>query len=200
VLPLAPGMLVAVADGASGGARRWRVALFALAAASTFAALGSVAAAAGIATTAAVSAQRAAGVVLLALAALALAGERGWWAPEWRWTPALRRGSRWHPIALGVGCGAAWTPCVGPMLGAAVTAAATSGSIGRGGWLLFVFGVGVTTPFLTLAFVPMSRVPAWWRRAGRRAQRWAPWMLLAMGALLVSGRYSAAVQRFVIGT
>jgi cytochrome c-type biogenesis protein len=200
VLPLAPGMLAVIVDGVAGGARTWRVAQFSLAAAFTFAALGSVAAAAGVATIASVTAERVAGVVLLVLAGLALAAEHGWWSPTWRWTPGLRTGSRWRPIALGVGCGAAWTPCVGPMLGAALTAAATSGSIGRGGWLLFVFGVGVTTPYLTLAFVPVTRVPQWWRRVGVVAQRVAPWMLLVMGMLLVSGRYSAVVQRLVSGT
>jgi cytochrome c-type biogenesis protein len=86
------------------------------------------------------------------------------------------------------------------VLGAALTAAAASGSAGRGGVLLFAFGLGVTTPFVAVALMPVPRVSTRWRRVGVVLQRATPWALLVLGLLLVTGRYGLLVQRYPIGT
>jgi cytochrome c-type biogenesis protein len=44
-----------------------------------------------------------------------------------------------------------WTPCVGPVLGAVLTLAATTGTVGEGAFLLSVFAAGLALPFLTIA-------------------------------------------------
>lgn len=44
-----------------------------------------------------------------------------------------------------------WTPCVGPVLGAILTLAATNSTVGQGAFLLAVFSAGLAVPFLVLA-------------------------------------------------
>jgi len=73
-----------------------------------------------------------------------------------------------------------WTPCVGPVLGAILVVAAGSESLWRGVMLLFVFGAGMTLPFVVAAaFVgPFMRFMARFRRHLGTVEK-------IMGALLV---------------
>lgn len=52
---------------------------------------------------------------------------------------------------VGVVFGTAWTPCVGAVLGAILTLAATSGSVGTGAVLLFIYSLGISIPFLVVS-------------------------------------------------
>lgn len=66
------------------------------------------------------------------------------------------------PYTKSFGVGAAfsvgWTPCVGPVLGAILTLAATSSGVAQGAYLLLVYSLGLGLPFLitALAFVPVT--------------------------------------------
>jgi cytochrome c-type biogenesis protein len=96
-----------------------------------------------------------------------------------------------RPFVLGVAFGAAWTPCVGPLLGAALTVAARSGQAGRGAVLLFAYALGIGVPFL-LASLGLASSPAlagWLRRAGPRVERLAGGLLVVLGLLLATGTY-----------
>ncbi|MEY2425737.1 MAG: cytochrome c-type biosis protein, partial [Actinomycetota bacterium] len=53
-----------------------------------------------------------------------------------------------RPVVLGVAFGAAWSPCVGPLLGAALVVAASSSNPARGGVLLGAYALGIGVPFL----------------------------------------------------
>ena len=202
VLPLVPGYLGVLADGASAQSSQvGRVAVFCTACVVTFVVLGSGVAALGasLSLTSAV-AQRAAGaalVILGLLSALAAAGRR---VPGWRPITVLPQRPGWRAIALGIGCGAAWSPCVGPLLGAALTAAGGSGSTVRGAVLLAAFGGGVVSPFIGLALLPVPTVPSPVRRLGRALARVTPVLLIVLGAVLLAGVYDSFVQRLVIGT
>lgn len=55
-------------------------------------------------------------------------------------------------FALGAILGAVWSPCSGPTLGAAVTLAASSGTIARAGIIMLFFGVGASLPLLAIAY------------------------------------------------
>jgi cytochrome c-type biogenesis protein len=100
-------------------------------------------------------------------------------------------GGRLRPVVIGVAFGAAWSPCVGPLLGAALVVAARTGDPVRGGLLLFAYALGIGVPFvaasLGLASSPgaMDRL----RRAGPRIDRVAGALLVVLGVLLATGWY-----------
>ena len=70
--------------------------------------------------------------------------------------------SRASSYAKSFGVGSAfsigWTPCIGPVLGAILTLAASSSTVARGGYLLLVYSLGLGVPFMitAFAFVPVT--------------------------------------------
>jgi cytochrome c-type biogenesis protein len=92
----------------------------------------------------------------------------------------------------GVAFGAAWTPCIGPILGAILTLAATRASIGQGTALLGVYALGLAVPFLLTAFA-LDRFLVWFQRVRpyiRWVERVAGVMLIVLGLLLVTDRFT----------
>ena len=202
VLPLVPGYLGVLADSAGAGkhARPQRVAIFAAGSIATFVALGGVAAAIGLTLTGTIERlQRLTGLGLILMASMMLVGKLGTLTAEVRLVRVLPAQPQLRALLLGIGCGAAWSPCVGPLLGAALTAAGGSGSVWRGSWLLFAFGCGVLTPFLAFAFLRSPSVGRRVRILGRRLTAVSPIVMLSLGVLLVGGWYDAFVQGLRIG-
>ncbi|HLN12266.1 MAG TPA: cytochrome c biogenesis protein CcdA [bacterium] len=65
-----------------------------------------------------------------------------------------QRPTGWAGILLvGMAFGFAWIPCVGPILGAILTLAATTQRAGDGATLLFVYALGLGLPFLGTALL-----------------------------------------------
>lgn len=62
-------------------------------------------------------------------------------------SPASFAGAYLMGLAFGFG----WTPCVGPALASILIIAGGMGSVWEGGLLLFVYGVGMTSPFIIAA-------------------------------------------------
>jgi cytochrome c-type biogenesis protein len=93
---------------------------------------------------------------------------------------------------VGVTFGAAWTPCIGPILGAILTLAAAQASVGRGTALLTAYALGLAIPFLITA-VALERFLAWFQRF-RPYLAWvdrvAGALLIALGVLLVTDRFT----------
>ncbi len=83
-------------------------------------------------------------------------------------------------FVIGLAFAFGWTPCVGPVLAAILFTAAGAESAGRGAALLFVYGVGMTLPFvIAAAFVgPFMR----WMKGFRQH---LPIIEKAMGVLLI---------------
>lgn len=84
-------------------------------------------------------------------------------------------------LLLGVVFAIGWTPCIGPILGAILTAAATQGTVPQGTALLVAYSVGLAVPFLALAVV-FDRAPAIVRPLVRHGR-----LVSIMGGLLVAG-------------
>lgn len=55
-------------------------------------------------------------------------------------------------FSLGTLLGVIWLPCVGPVLGAVLAYAATTGAAAESGLLLFVYGTGFAVPLLGVAY------------------------------------------------
>jgi cytochrome c-type biogenesis protein len=70
---------------------------------------------------------------------------------EWRIDGLMKRAGRGGPLVAGAAFAVAWTPCIGPTLGAILSLAATSNSTGRGGLLLAVYSLGLAIPFIASA-------------------------------------------------
>jgi cytochrome c-type biogenesis protein len=92
----------------------------------------------------------------------------------------------------GVAFGAAWTPCIGPILGGILTLAATRASIAQGTALLGVYALGLAIPFLITAFA-LDRFLVWFQRF-RPYIRWvelvAGVLLIILGLLLITDRFT----------
>jgi cytochrome c-type biogenesis protein len=76
---------------------------------------------------------------------------------EWHVDALLERAGRGGPVVAGAAFAIAWTPCIGPTLGAILSAASLSGSAGRGAFLLAVYSAGLAIPFILTA-VAFSRM------------------------------------------
>jgi cytochrome c-type biogenesis protein len=96
-----------------------------------------------------------------------------------------------RPFVVGVAFGAAWSPCVGPLLAAALTVAARDGQVGRGALLLVAYAFGIGVPFLltALGLASFPSLAGRLRRAGMIIERVAGVLLIVLGILLVTGAY-----------
>ena len=111
---------------------------------------------------------------------------------EWHLDALLARAGKGGPIVAGVAFAIAWTPCIGPTLGAILGAAALTGSVGRGAFLLAVYSAGLAIPFIltALAFSRMTTAFAVVKRHYQAIVAAGGMILIAMGFLILSGEMS----------
>lgn len=97
---------------------------------------------------------------------------------------------------LGAAFALGWTPCIGPVLAGILATAATEVSIARGAFLLFVYSVGLTLPFIWVAVgVHRGREHlAWLRRHARRIELVGGVVLVAMGLAVVTGGWTVVMS------
>jgi cytochrome c-type biogenesis protein len=168
--------------------------LFILGFSVVFAGLGAAAGLLGSALTDVQNGVQRAGGVVVAIFGLALLGViRGPLVRERRLVTSVSRFTGpLRPVVVGVAFGAAWSPCVGPLLGAALTVAANSGDAGRGAVLLFAYALGIGVPFLiaSLGLASSPRLAERLRRVGPRVERIAGGLLVVLGILLATGAYA----------
>jgi cytochrome c biogenesis protein CcdA len=93
-------------------------------------------------------------------------------------------------FALGLLLGAAWSPCVGPTLGAATLMAARGQNLAQVASVMAVFGVGSAAPLLVLGMLSREASLRWRGRllaAGRSGKLLLGSFLIAVGGLILSG-------------
>lgn len=81
---------------------------------------------------------------------------------------------------MGLAFGFGWTPCVGPALASILMIASGMGDIWRGALLLFVYGIGMTAPFIVAAL--FARPFLAWVQRHRAAFAWVE---KGMGVMLI---------------
>ncbi len=121
---------------------------------------------------------------------------------EWRVETLMRQAGRGGPLLAGAAFAIAWTPCVGPTLGAILSAAALSQSASHGAFLLGVYSAGLAVPFLlsALAFARMTRAFAAVKRHYSLLIGAGGAILIAMGVLIWTGelfQLNIEAQRFL---
>ncbi|MBI2483913.1 sulfite exporter TauE/SafE family protein [Candidatus Uhrbacteria bacterium] len=110
----------------------------------------------------------------------------------------LKPGKPWNAFLFGAAFAVGWTPCVGPILGAILTLAATSATVWQGALMLAVFSLGLGIPFLFIALGIGSAT-----RHLAKLQRFLPWVstiggffLLFLGILIVTNNFAVWVSFF----
>ncbi len=112
----------------------------------------------------------------------------------------VERAGSGGPLVAGVAFALAWTPCVGPTLGAILGLASTQQSAAEGAGLLVVYSAGLGIPFLLSAvgFQAAQRSFEWLRRHYAAIQVASGLVLVAMGLLVFTNdlfRINIEVQR-----
>lgn len=123
---------------------------------------------------------------------------------EWRPAGLIERAGSGGPLVAGVAFALAWTPCVGPTLGAILTLAGLESSSGQAAGLLAVYSAGLALPFFlsAVAFGATQRSFAWVTRHYGAIQVGSGLVLVAMGVLVYTNelfRLNIEIQQFLDG-
>ena len=140
------------------------------------------------------------GGVFLAVLGLQQIGliQIAWLGHERRLAAGKGAGRLTSSFLVGLTFGAGWSPCVGPILGAILTLAASQGDIRRAAVLLTFYSAGFAIPFLLLAiFGTRSGMLARVSRRLSSLNQLAGAVMLAMGILMVLGLYQQFFARMV---
>lgn len=93
-------------------------------------------------------------------------------------------------FAVGLLLGAAWSPCVGPTLGAASLMAARGEHLWSVGLTMLAFGIGAAAPLMLLGLASREALMRWrggLAAAGRTVKAALGAMLVMLGLLILSG-------------
>ena len=208
IIPLVPaylGIIVGEVGDAHDPARAVPATLIFIAGFTTvFAGLGAVAGLLGSSLSTFQDTVRVVGGVVIIVMGLALLGvARGVFGRERRLIPQLPAITGVaRPYIVGVAFGAGWSPCVGPLLAAALTIAARSEAVGRGTILLCAYAMGIGVPFLVtaLGIASSPRLAERLRRMGPGLERVSGALLIVLGVLLATNTYihlTSYLARFV---
>jgi cytochrome c-type biogenesis protein len=112
---------------------------------------------------------------------------------EWHMESLLERAGTGGPVVAGAAFAIAWTPCIGPTLGAILSAAALSSSAAHGALLLAIYSAGLAIPFLAtaLAFSQMTSAFDAVKRHYPALMATGGAVLVAMGVLIYTNELSS---------
>ncbi len=102
-------------------------------------------------------------------------------------------GSAFGAYLLGLAFAFGWTPCLGPILGAILSLAASEADVMRGTALLAVYAAGLGLPFVIVAlfFTRLKGFMRWMTRHLDRIERISGLFLWTIGLMLVTGQFTA---------
>lgn len=93
---------------------------------------------------------------------------------------------------LGMAFALGWTPCIGPILAAILSAAAVTQTAAKGAGLLAIYSLGMGIPFIGMAaaFNRAGAKVSWIRRHAHKIERLGGVLLVATGVLLLTGYWT----------
>lgn len=108
---------------------------------------------------------------------------------EWHVDALIERAGSGGPMVAGAAFALAWTPCIGPTLGAILTLAGTTGSAFQGGLMLAVYSAGLGIPFLitAIAFGRATTAFSFIKRHYTAIMATGGAVLVVMGILVFTG-------------
>jgi cytochrome c-type biogenesis protein len=111
---------------------------------------------------------------------------------EMRMDAGDRGGTLLGAYVLGLAFAFGWTPCIGPILGAILSIAASEADVVRGTTLLAAYALGLGLPFLMVAafFPSMTGLMAWMKRHMERIERIMGLLLWTVGLLMLTGKFT----------
>jgi cytochrome c-type biogenesis protein len=100
----------------------------------------------------------------------------------------------WGAYAMGLAFAFGWTPCIGPILAAILSVAASEQTVAKGAGLLAVYSVGLGIPFMLAAFAvePFAAFLARFRRHLMKVERVMGGLLVLTGIAFLTGFVSQA--------
>ncbi|MBW7922004.1 MAG: cytochrome c biogenesis protein CcdA [Rubellimicrobium sp.] len=103
-----------------------------------------------------------------------------------------RGGSALGAFVLGLAFAFGWTPCLGPILSAILTLAASEASVSRGAVMLAAYALGLGVPFLLVAafFPRLKGAMAFMKRNMARIERISGLLLWTVGLMMVTGQFT----------
>jgi cytochrome c-type biogenesis protein len=100
--------------------------------------------------------------------------------------------SAWGSFLVGFAFAFGWTPCIGPILAAILTVAASQKTVSKGILLLFIYSLGLAVPFL-LTSLGIERFLAFYNRFRRHlhaVEVASGVLLIVIGALFVTRHFT----------
>jgi cytochrome c-type biogenesis protein len=108
---------------------------------------------------------------------------------EWHVDALMERAGSGGPVIAGVAFAIAWSPCLGPTLGAILTLGASTGSLAEGAVTLVFYSLGLAIPFLltAIAFTRMTTAFSFVKRHYSAIMATGGVVLIIMGVLVFTG-------------
>jgi len=130
-------------------------------------------------------------IIIMGLAGLGLF-KIPWLQREWRFDMRRVKRGPTGALPLGMAFAAGWTPCIGPVLAAILTVAASSRSALAGAALLALYSAGLGIPFvgIALGYRRLGGSLDWLNRHGRAIERAGGLLLVVVGVGYLTGRWT----------
>lgn len=98
-----------------------------------------------------------------------------------------------HAFLVGIGFAFGWTPCIGPVLAVILYWASHANTVWHGGFLLFVYGLGLGTPFLIVGLLFEKILPILKKsqKFGQVVMKAAGIVIIISGLLLLTGKFQS---------
>ena len=130
------------------------------------------------------------GIILMGLGMIG-AIRMPWLHSEWRPIKSKPRRGGKGAFPLGMAFAFGWVPCIGPILAAILTTAASTQTVAWGAVLLALYSLGLGIPFvaLGLGFQRLRGSVDWLRQHARGVEQVGGAVLVGVGVLFVSGAW-----------